>query len=78
MRWLRCYPRTGQHSQVNQEDGHVLRGIVHQPIGDEKERERAERTAQGERQTPRTQPDRPKPESEAPRRPEREPELEPV
>jgi len=43
-----------------------------------KERERAERASQGERQTPRTQPDRPKPESEAPRRPEREPELEPV
>jgi hypothetical protein len=41
-----------------------------------KERERAERAAQGERPTPRTQPDRPKPEGEAPRRPE--PELEPV
>jgi hypothetical protein len=40
-----------------------------------KERERA---SQGEHQTPRTQPDRPKPESEAPRRPERERELEPV
>jgi len=37
-----------------------------------------ERASQGERPTPRTQPDRPKPESEAPRRPEREPELEPV
>ncbi len=39
----RCYPPTGQHSQVNQEDGHVLRGIVHQPIGDE-EGARARRT----------------------------------
>ena len=43
-----------------------------------KERERAERASQGEHQTPRTQPDRPKPVSEAPRRPERERELEPV
>ena len=40
------------------------------------ERQRVEPAAQGERTTPRTQPDRPKPESEAPRRPERE--LEPV
>ena len=40
-----------------------------------KERQRVEPAAQGERSTPRT-PDRPKPESEAPRRPERE--LEPV
>ena len=47
-------------------------------LATKKERERAERAAQGERQTPRTQPHRPKPESEAPRRPEREPELEPV
>jgi hypothetical protein len=47
-------------------------------LATKKERERAERAAQGERQTPRTQPDRPKPESEAPRGPEREPELEPV
>src|SRR5678815_193770 len=39
----RCYPRTGQHSHVNEEDGHVLRGIVHQPIGDE-ERAPARRT----------------------------------
>ena len=41
-------------------------------------REPVEPAAQGERTTPRTQPDRPKPESEAPRRPERERELEPV
>lgn len=43
-----------------------------------KERQRVAPAAQGERTTPRTQPDRPKPESEAPRRPERERELEPV
>jgi len=43
-----------------------------------KERQRVEPAAQGERTPPRTQPDRPKPESEAPRRPERERELEPV
>jgi hypothetical protein len=47
-------------------------------LATKKERERAERASQGERQTPRTQPDRPKPESEAPRQPEHEPELEPV
>ena len=47
-------------------------------LATKKERERAERASQGERQTPRTQPDRPKPESEAPRLPERERELEPV
>lgn len=41
-----------------------------------KERPRADPAAQGERQTPRTHPDRPKPEREAPRRPERE--LEPA
>jgi hypothetical protein len=43
-----------------------------------KERQRVEPAAQGEHPTPRTHPDRPKPESEAPRRPERERELEPV
>ena len=43
-----------------------------------KERQRVEPAAQGELTTPRTQPDRPKPEREAPRRPERERELEPV
>jgi len=41
-----------------------------------KERQRVEPAAQGEGPTPRTQPDRPQ--SEAPRRPERERELEPV
>jgi hypothetical protein len=43
-----------------------------------KERQRVEPAAHGEHPTPRTHPDRPKPESEAPRRPERERELEPV
>ena len=43
-----------------------------------KERQRVEPAAQGELTTPRTQPDRPKPEREARRRPERERELEPV
>ena len=47
-------------------------------LATKKERQRVEPAAQGERTTPRTQPDRPKPEGEAPRRPEREPELEPV
>ena len=47
-------------------------------LATKKERERAERAAQGELTTPRTQPDRRKPESEAPRLPERERELEPV
>jgi hypothetical protein len=47
-------------------------------LATKKERERTERASQGERQTPRSQPDRPTPESEAPRRPEREPDLEPV
>jgi hypothetical protein len=46
-------------------------------LATKKERERAERASQGELQTPRTQPDRPKPESESPRRPEHEPEHEP-
>lgn len=41
-----------------------------------KERQRVEPAARGERSTPGTHPDRPKPESEPPRRPERE--LEPV
>lgn len=45
-------------------------------LATKKERERAERAAKGERPTPRTHSDRPKPESDAPRRPE--PELEPV
>ena len=43
-----------------------------------KERQRVEPAAHGEHPTPRTHADRPKPESEAPRRPERERELEPV
>ena len=41
-----------------------------------RERPRAEPAAQGERPTPRTHPDRPGPESQEPRRPERE--LEPA